>query len=1316
MKSFIPIILLAMIANNMVALENKGEFNSKQIITNYYPEQMRQHPQNWDVASDSNGIMYFANSGGLLEYDGQKWNIIPIPGVGCYSLLNYNNRIFVGGKEEIGYISQDSLCRNIFMPLKDSVLNSTNTGRVNDLINFDDKIFILTSSNLIVKSNTETKIYYPEKRFGRSFIFNNHFYIRDYGSGLKILKGNKLIPVENTGILKTYHLMFALPLDNEMLLGTYNSGLYIFNGKEIKKYASAANGLLYDSQVDHAVKLFDGNTAIATRQKGLIIITEKGKVSAVYDKSNGLQDNNVKKIFADKNNNIWLALNSGISKLEYSSPFNFINADETLEGIILSLIKYKKKLYIGTTSGLYMYFENKISRIDGFNAAVWQLELYNDRILAASGESLSLFDGFQREIILNSHTTKFLISKRDPNIIYTFTRDGLQVLKKSNNNWTSSSYDLNLADRILSFYEDVDDLWISTSSKGAVLIKDFKTIIGRKTYHPIPEKNITIYYTSNSPLEGQIQIYEADNNPLFATQKGIYKYDRKTGSFIPDTIFGTQFADGSRGVFNITKVNNHTFALHSNVENYLAFKQSPGEYKIVSTPFKRMEKEQVNVIYPDGEHIWFGTNKTVFSYRLNDNKNYNTTFNTLVRKVFINTDSLIYGGASILNIINSGEIKFENRNLRFQYAATFYEAEDRTEYQYKLDGYDENWSNWTMETQKDYTNLSEGKYTFNVRGRNVYGSIGKIGSYKFSVLPPFYRTIWAYIIYIILAVSFGYVIVKWRINKLQKDKLNLEKLVDEKTREVKQQAEKLQELDKIKSRFFANISHEFRTPLTLILGPIEQLLIEDKSEKRSKTYSLIQRNSKRLLMLINQLLDLSKLESGRMNLNLSKINIVKLVQEVSSLFESVAVKKNIDLVFNSAEKSIQIYCDLDKMEKVLINLFSNAFKFTTEGKVMSSVELNGDTVAIKIKDTGIGIDDDKLEKVFEHFYQADNSTKRSFEGSGIGLSLVKEFIELHKGSIVARSNANMGTEFEIQLPVNVNELLNENSINDFAVDESEIDFISSELIADNNEESLPAGLPENKSNSGDKDTILIVEDNSDVREYLKDHLSGEFEIAESVNGKEGIESALKLIPDLIISDVMMPVMDGYEFCKQVKTNLLTSHIPVILLTAKAGDKSILEGLDYGANDYITKPFNVNILNSRINNLIALRKNLQDKIKSDLLLKPSEIKVSSYDEDFLNNLHNLIEENIDDPELSIEELADKLFMNRISLYRKIKALTGDSPSVFLRSYRLKRAVQLLEGKKGNVTEIAFMVGFTNSAYFTKCFREQFNRLPSEYLSN
>jgi len=709
-------------------------------------------------------------------------------------------------------------------------------------------------------------------------------------------------------------------------------------------------------------------------------------------------------------------------------------------------------------------------------------------------------------------------------------------------------------------------------------------------------------------------------------------------------------------------------------------------------------------------------------------------------------------------------LTYDQSTIAFEFAALEFTEPAKNRYAYRLENFDPQWVQAGTNRKAVYTDVSPGEYIFRVKAANNDGIWNETGAaIRITIMPPFWQTWWAYAGYLIFAVAVVIGIVQGRVRRLEKRSRELELAVQVRTAEVvaheKQlavQAEKLRELDRIKSSFFANISHEFRTPLTLILGPVETLLAQVTPGNLKQELHRIQKNARRLLRLVNQLLDLSRLETGKMSLQVQPENIVPLLCTITMSFVSLAEQKQVTLRFFFEQDEITLYLDRDKIEKILYNLLSNAFKFTPVGgsvqvtvgncdRMLTNSEKAGEDtrdgvperqgvnkiefsatgslsgisyLPITVQDTGIGIPGDRLRYIFDRFYQIDSSLSRDQEGTGIGLSLVKELVLLHHGRIGVTSVEGLGSTFTVELPLG-SEAYPEQEI---AVSSGLVPAFANQATGAAPDASAttasPSATPKTdpECNAGELGTIvLVVEDNADVRAYIREHLETSYRVIEAVDGADGLEQARQFIPDLIVSDVMMPRLDGNQMCHALKTDERTSHIPVILLTARAALDDKLVGLKTGADDYLTKPFNAVELLARVENLITLRCRLREMWQRTVVLKPCEIAGTSLDQAFLEKALAVVEAHLEDEDFSIEEFAHSVGMSRSQLHRKLHALTNQSASLFLRSVRLQRAAALLRQNTGTVGEIAYQVGFSSQAYFTRCFQEFFGCSPREYAA-
>lgn len=544
----------------------------------------------------------------------------------------------------------------------------------------------------------------------------------------------------------------------------------------------------------------------------------------------------------------------------------------------------------------------------------------------------------------------------------------------------------------------------------------------------------------------------------------------------------------------------------------------------------------------------------------------------------------------------------------------------------------------------------------------------------------------------------------WLLNgRLKRQRLNDELELG------KMEAERLKQLDLVKSDFFSNVTHEFRTPLTLILGHLDQVIPTISDNQARKELVVVKRNAKMLEKLINQLLDIAKIEADKMDIDLRRGNIVPFVNEIQKSFVSLSLRKKVALKFHADAEEINMDFDPDKVELILFNLLSNAFKFTDNGEVNLKIglaEKGGRSYCkLVVQDTGIGIEDEQISKVFDRFYQSKSPRWNKNKGTGIGLALVKDLVSLHEGEIDLKSISGVGTEITILLP------LEHASMKQAANAEIPLlDPVDPELEVAVEFEPQNQPLTEEELNA--QNIVLVVEDNDDIRNFLRLTLEPKYRVFEAIDGETGIEKALEIVPDVIICDVMMPGKDGFEVTRILKKQEKTSHIPIVLLTAKAGVENRIAGLETGADAYVPKPFSSEELHARMKNLIDGRKRLKEKFSRALSMKPQVAFEPSMEEKFLMRVKKVVDKFLGDENFSVEQLSKEVGMSRAQLHRKLIALTGVSASRFVRNYRLEHAHQLLQNKVGTVSEIAYRVGYSSPAYFTKCFTEDYGISPSQ----
>lgn len=880
---------------------------------------------------------------------------------------------------------------------------------------------------------------------------------------------------------------------------------------------------------------------------------------------------------------------------------------------------------------------------------------------------------------------------------------------------------------INTIYKDQNDIiFIGTRENGLL---SFDLSINKVTNHFLSDPNNPASISGNTV----ITIFEDEHGILWlGTNMGLNKFDRDANTFMHYTELNGLPHNWVYLIFEDAK-KNLWLSTHKGMTKFNPFTKTFSNYDILQGLIAA-DRAGVGCQSENGE-IYLDSPGGLTRFHPDSIKD-----NPYIPAIVIT--SIKIADKSVLFTDNI-KLPFGSDHLNFEFAALSYVRPEKNLFAYKMENIDKEWIYAGTRHNSTYTNLKPGDYIFRVKGSNNDGIWNEEGaSIKIIILPPWWQTNLAYSIYFLFIASAIYFTWKAQLRRQQiKHEYEMSKF----------EAQKLHEVDELKSRFFTNISHEFRTPLTLILGPVKQMIEWTKDEKFRDNLNMVHRNAHRLLELVNQLLDISKLESGSIKLQTVPQNIVPLLKALVLSFASYAERKKIALTMKAEDEVIDVYLDKDKFEKIINNILANAFKFTPPGgKIEVTVtpsfssksdyshsvpfeagsESTGEVKKLKqaclavrqvqfknyiqiiIADTGIGIPKQKLSKIFDRFYQVDSSHTREQEGTGIGLALTKELIDLHKGKIEVESEEGRGTTVIIEIPLGKDHLNSEEIIEQSERQETDQAKIK-EHIFEFEESKTETKIDIESLKKESLPLLLIIEDNSDVRKYIKDNLNPEFRIIEAKDGEDGWNKSLEYTPDLIVSDVMMPKMDGFKFCEKLKTDERTSHIPVILLTAKAAKQDKLDGYELGADDYIMKPFDTDELKVRVKNLIQQRERIHQHFKQHGLIELNLAKITPTDRKFLQTFYELIIKNISDPDFGIDQLVEKVNISRSVLHRKIISLIGEAPGELIRRTRINKAAELIEHKFGNLSEIALEVGFSNPAYFSEVFKKQFGVTPSQY---
>ncbi|WP_040540363.1 hybrid sensor histidine kinase/response regulator transcription factor [Pedobacter arcticus] len=1304
----------------------------------------------YSIIQDSLGFMWVATQDGLNRYDGEAFKVYrpnrndpqSLQSSFIRSLLIDNvGVLWVGGDKGISsYDSKTEKFKNYHLPIRTgewyvTTIIKDKTGKMwlgtstGEIYSYNSKSDTFQVHNY---NNTQAKI----SNISQLFFHNNSIYIATDVGVYRMALGAKTIQFINFKERKT-KINQILFNDDDMLAASEGAGLYVFNTKNgnLQKYQHSVGNKssLADNDVRSLAKDNNGNIWIGTF-RGLSVFNLSTKTfENHYHQSTipyTISQNSVRYIYRDRQNGMWLGTYYGGLNYYHQNDIKFRLLNQnmgplSLNDEVINVIKEDPQLniWIGTNDKGINFWDRKRNVIS--------------YITAKEGDSNSLSSNNVKSIAFDA-TGNVLIGTHNMGLNY-LDRKTNRITRYKNNPENSSSISGDMVYALLT--DSKNRIWVGTRS-------------GLNRFNP-SEKTFTRFYldkTGQRLTSDEITYLKEDSKGRIwiGTTKGvnIFYPDRLEleiykGEMLSHDVVSCITEDkkgriwvGTRDGLNLYNENKRNFAK-------------------LNGPNKLVQGVIYGVQPDDGGNLWISTNTGLIKFdpdskkvQLFDNKDglQNSQFNlnafcktsdgmilfggingityfypkSIVQQPF--SLKVTFTGLEVLNkpvvvgdsydilqqqIDHQETIKLSADYKQFTvFFNTFnYISPNKIKYHYKLTGFDNDWQPSKNKNSATFSNLRFGSYTLHIKAVGPLGETSPERTLQIEILPPWWRSNWFYLImacFIIGGVYVAYKIIAERIRTKQELKIaHLER-------------EKVDYINKVKMEFFTNISHEFRTPLTLIIAPLEELIQKAPLEKSLKRYhELILVNAKRLYHLVDQLFEFRKAELGTKKLQVKNGDIVSFLRDIHSSFSALAERNLINFKFETTINELWFSFDADALEKIAFNLLSNAFKYTKkEGNISMQLSLNGDKIIIKVSDDGVGISPNDQMQIFERFYQVNNNEMNL--GSGVGLAFTKRLVELHHGEIKVDSQLGNGSSFIVSLPI---------SDSYYVLDEHlQHEFIDHTIAIDDDSptDDLQTVEPEtinDETNFTGTDTekLLIVDDNHEIVAYLKNYFSKTYNTSVAHNGLEALELLEKENFDLIISDVMMPEMDGIQFCKKIKQNISTCHIPVILLTAKNETTHHIKGLEVGADDYVTKPFSISILEAKLQNIVRSRRRLKEFYSSSTEIVPENIAFNSLDEDFLRNAIAIMEKNVTDAEFSVDKFSKEIGMSRSNLYLKLKAITGESATDFIKRIRFKKAIELLQTKKYTVAQVAYMSGFNSPSYFSTSFKQYYNCMPTEYIA-
>ncbi len=1183
------------------------------------------------------------------------------------------------------------------------------------------------------------KVYQKDKQENYLLIANNHIVIS------KIVNDKLLVIDEIALDLKIEMELTVLYKDSfsNFWVGTADDGLYKIKENQgkystVKVYPKKTNSSF--SRITDIIQDDKNRLWVTSKSDGVVVIPEENLKKNIFTPiiSSELQipSKRIRSIYKSRDNTLWLgSLGSGIF---YYNP----------SGIKFNNYQFSNQLNNESYSSLNNY-SRSISK-DSYNR-LWFGTLF---------EGLFIYDTQKKLFIkyLLNNFSIFSLCEIDNNHYLAGTSDGLYVVAYDKYNISSTKVNLGnqVQGVVFSICKKINKYWIGTSNKllSFSLTDDYKV-------RSVIAYNDTLLINNKSQNTIRCVKYDNKQNSIWVgtEMNGLIKAELNAKDEVIKFVSINQKYKGvsiSKYISDIYLDSNSNYWVGSrNGLIHFQINSSGGFSPIeIYTTNKGLPSNMIQSIQGDkNKNLWLGTNRglvkfnkyshDIVSYDINDgiqdyefaehasyadsngilyfggingvsefspeNMGYNNIVEpVLIQNIFIN--GINANDKRELNKSKKILLPHSGNNLKFSFIAINYVNPSKCKYAYMLEGYDKDWIYSSSESRiAEYANLPKGNYVFKVKASNQDGAWSSLHtSLAFEIQPSFWQTLPAILLYSVILLGIIFLvssITKKRVQKKHADLLD------------KEYRDKIEKVNQAKIQFFINISHEIRTPLTLIMCSIERLIGHFKTNtEQEREVASIDKNVSHLLNLTNELLEIQKIESGNYQINVIKNDIIEFLKNIVTTFEPLADQKKIKLVFTTSQLELFIWHDANALVKAVNNLISNAIKYTKPGgsiNVSINATKNKDFLEIDFIDNGIGIEKDNLEKIFDRFYRLEDYAGSNEKGFGVGLSLTKTLVEMHKGSISISSEPGKGSIFTISLPMRDDAYSIEDKAEKFFWNSGYTSVLSKR---ENNLTDKNIKIPNSDIEYLDptKSTILYIDDNRELLDKISHYLSEKYNVLVAPNGKIGIEMAIQFQPDVIISDIIMPIMDGFELCQELKKNVSTSHIPIILLTAKGDSDSQFKGIEIGADHFFPKPFNINVLDFSIKNLIDSREKLRQLFINNPYHNTREVTTNSRDAEFLEKLLKYVDDHIDEPDLNINFLAQTFSMSRSTFFRKIKAITGTTGKDFVDSIRLKKAAHLLISSDMNISEVAYTIGHSNPQYFSKWFKSYYKVSPSEYI--
>lgn len=1342
------LFLLSLQLNNVIAIEFDWKNLGQPLSEHFDTMPVSGHPQNFRIKQDKKGYIYVANGAGILIFNGKDWQVLSKGEQQAYFdfSLNEDGRIYTGTTGELGYYEADKRGNWQFVSLMGDTQVPDFTF-VNQVLSVGRHVLYITEYHLFHFHPDIGLIWHEKKILPNNLFFDGEKILifsklkKTFSYSLEDKMIRELNQFSYPGQSSIYH---SLPLNKDSILLASRTTLYLTKTEKIEKFRTEVDDWLVNKFITRLSMLGENNILIATRFSGFVIINKVGELIRVYDTKLGLKDDLINDFLVDKENNVWLAHGTnGISRLILDSPVSQFSDEKDL-GLSSNTVAFKNEVFTGAFSGLFQLkdSENTSKPAEFVKVAhdfsfVLSFLIDGDVLLIGSGlgiEALQINNKgvFEFSNIHDSrnikgyYVKKMIHSKTDPNIVYAISNNGLIRLIKEGGKWMSQGLAANFEQGLSSLLQtNQDELWVGTITGKFYRVNELNKWPNIKT---------SLINVPSSKRLIEAKVFELDLNILLSNslEKSILTTDP---SHVDVTL--SKVADWKKN--SIT----HIEALEQNDKGVAWFvtqdknfevnrvgRLSLNEQKQYDIDFFDLDGVKLEFIQglflADNGDLWVNSRGRILRYQTHQQQKKLSLESPIVTKIIE-----LGSGRNLFTYTNLGfetpaiDLAADENAVSLHFSAINYRNRSTLEYRYRLfdkqqSGNPQSWSDWGTGSVAEFTNLVPGEFLFELQYRTNPSNLSPIAQINLQHLAYWYQLFWvralALLVLISCFIGFAVYYARFRNRKLNQQAETLENQIVERTAVITEQNKRLVDMDEAKNRFFVNVSHEFRTPLSLAIGPLKEV-ISSKSLDSPQNFEYLKvalKNNLYMVKLLDQILDINRLEVGGMSMSIVKMDLSESLHHLVRRFEMQVEKQQISFKLVGLEECHVLYFDADHFEKIILNLISNAVKFSpTKSMIEIGMGTADNKIMLWIKDEGPGICPDELSHIFERYYQGRASSNTLQPGTGIGLALVNELLTLHQGTITVESDLGKGAQFTLMLMADSSHY-HLDVINNFSYSTDEKVLLG----VDNVEELVSVSL----SNSDSVEdslckSILIVDDNAELRRFIRTLLDSTYNVLEADNGQTGFQQVVDNQPDLIICDIMMPVMDGLEFTEKLKSTIETAHIPLILLTAKSTKEEVVGGLRQGADDYLSKPFDSKELLARIAAQLAQKQRIADVLYRKFNLQDETLAVKLEENDkFTLSFNELFSEKLGDPKFDVEQMCDAMNMSRSSLFRHVKKRFNCTPVQLLRTRRLELSLQMLKARSGSVSEVAYAVGFQSLSAFSRAFLEHYKTCPVRIIEN